>query len=176
MNRHARRLITLSLGAALAAHVSSRPARAHEEGVITLASAAVAVGDDITVDGADFAHAASYKLVLRGGLREYELGVVETDSDGRFSVQLRIPGDVQPGPYRLAAIAPDGDEAATAELEVGPARAETGSEPGAERMPTARADELPIERQWSGFEWFVVGILFGGALVGGAVLYRRPAR
>ena len=163
-------------------------ARAHEKGVITLASGMVAAGSTLQVKGEKFSSSTQLRLVLRGALSEREIGSAETDAAGGFVIELEIPAGVEPGAYRLVAVAPDGDEVASADLEVDAARAvvpesagaeaqeqAAGAEPAAAAMPMPSAEELAIERRWSGFEWFVIGVLIGGAAVAGMFLYRRPA-
>ncbi len=140
----------------------------------------VEAGGELEVVGQRFSATTRYRLVLKGALSEHELGTaVETDADGGFDVRLSIPQEVEPGAYRLVAVAPDGDDAAEVDVEVLPAVTDSASSEAGQgaadagsttRVPSA--EELNIERRWTGVEWFVVGVLFGGALAGGIALYR----
>lgn len=178
----------VSVLAVMIVAMAASQARAHEKGVITLASAMAAAGSSLQVMGEKFSSSIQLRLVLRGALSEREIGSAETDAAGGFMIELEIPAGVEPGAYRLVAVAPDGDEVASADLEVEAAPAvvpesagagaqehAAGAEPAASAMPMPSAEELAIERQWSGFEWFVIGVLVGGATVAGIFLYRRPA-
>lgn len=160
---------------ACSALAASSAAAAHDEGVLNLASESVQAGTAVALAGEQFA-AGTYRLALKGALREYELGSIEIGADGTFSHSLAVPRDVEAGAYRLVIVASDGDEAAAVDLEVlaaAPAAMDHSAEAAA-MSPQPSAEELAIERDWSGAEWFVVGVLFGGALVGGATLLRRP--
>ncbi len=158
----------VSVLAVMIVAMAASQARAHEKGVITLASGMAAAGSTLQVKGEKFSSSTQLRLVLRGALSEREIGSAETDAAGGFVIELEIPAGVEPGAYRLVAVAPDGDEVASADLEV-------EAEPAASAMPIPSAEELAIERRWSGFEWFVIGVLVGGAAVAGMFLYRRPA-
>ena len=166
---------TLALLSALTVcPMAAGAAAAHEEGVLTLASPTVAAGSKLSLQGEHFS-AGSYTLFLRGALREYDVGSVEVGGDGTFALDLAVPPAVEPGAYRLVAIADDGDEAAAADVEVlaAPQGAPAREADAALTRPTPSAEELDIRREWSGAEWFFVGVLFGGAVVGGAALLRQ---
>jgi hypothetical protein len=45
---------------------------------------------------------------------------------------------------------------------------------GVQEMASPRADEMIIERDRSGIEWLVIGVLLGGASGGGAALFWKP--
>ncbi len=167
------RLFVLALTTSLA-HASAGPAEAHEEGVLTVASPSAAAGSALAVSGEHFSGSTSFRLLLKGALREYELGTIDSDTAGAFTREIVIPADVRPGAYRLVAVAPDGDEAAEVDLEVEEESGGDATGSGARSMTQPRADELSIERSYSGIEWFLLGVLFGGALAGGIALYRRP--
>lgn len=154
----------------------------HEEGVLTLDRAEVKAGAGLEVGGRDFTPATRFRLVLQGGLREYELLEARSDSAGAFLLDLSIPDTVEPGSYRLVAIAADGDIAASVDLsvlEAAPAAAEGAPRPeeaapaDSAKRPSPSAVEIELQRSWSGVEWFVIGLALGGALAGGAVLLRR---
>lgn len=151
----------------------------HDEGVLTLAAPTASAGGSLSVSGEHFSAGTAYRLLLKGALREYELGRVEASAAGTFTATLDVPESAPPGSYRLVAVAPDGDEAAEVdlELEAMPVTAQSSeSESNQPRAAATRpsAEDLVVERRWSGFEWFVIGALFGGGLAAGVVLSRRP--
>lgn len=148
------------------------PSVVHEKAVLESSRSSVPAGAVLPLDGRDFGAGESYVLRLMGALREYDLGEVEADAEGLFSIELAIPGSVTPGTYQVVAVAPDGDVAARLDLTV--LEAEAAEPEGAEARPAgeaahevaprvARADEMPIERSRSGLEWGVIGLLIGGA-------------
>ncbi len=172
-------LAALTLLGTLAASFAVSPLQAHEEGVLTLPSARLTAGGALPVKGSDFSRSTTYVLVLKGALREFELGRVTSDTAGGFEIELSLPGEARPGAYRLVAVAPDGDEASGVELEIeaapvkeSPDREEGPAESASYVAPSA--EPLDIQRDWSAAEWFVLGALFGGALAGGLALLRRP--
>jgi methionine-rich copper-binding protein CopC len=175
MKRLAKHRLVPTLGALLVAVLSPGRAAAHEEGVLRLADARATAGRTLEVGGEKFSAGTPFRLLLKGALKEYELTTVETDAQGNFSLVLPIPATVEPGAYRLVAVAPDGDDAAAADLEIEAAPAapeEAPDEEGAHaalESQTPSAEELAIERSWSGIEWFVIGMLFGAALTAGIV-------
>ncbi|MEE9576834.1 MAG: hypothetical protein V3W35_05425 [Gemmatimonadota bacterium] len=148
------------------------PSVVHEKAVLESSRSSVPAGAVLPLDGRDFGAGESYVLRLVGALREYDLGEVEADAEGLFSIELAIPGSVTPGAYQVVAVAPDGDVAARLDLTV--LEAEAVAPEGADERPAgevvheaaprvARADEMPIERSRSGLEWGVIGLLIGGA-------------
>lgn len=174
-----RYLYPVFLGLASSALLDAHAPLTHEEGVLTLSADAATVGSSLRVTGTDFTASTSYRLALQGALDRYELEAVEADAEGSFELRLSIPDHVRPGTYRLIAVAPDGDESGEAELLIeapttNEADADGGEDDGTSEAPApvARADERTFERSWSGIEWFVIGAIMGGALVGGAALYR----
>ena len=176
--------IPLALAALSGLHAPSETAGAPgapHEAVLTLGSSTAEAGGTLRVSGAEFHSVASYTLVLKGVLDEYEVGTADTDSEGRFTLELEIPANVRPGAYRLVALEADGEEAASRDLTVEPAPADVDVEAGeaspgdAHANPMPRADELVIERRWSGFEWFVIGAALIGALAAGTFFYRGKA-
>ncbi len=176
--------IPLALATLLGLHAPSESAGALHEAVLTLGSSTAAAGGTLRVSGAEFHSLITYTLVLKGVLDEYEVGSTESDSEGRFTLELKIPGNVRPGAYRLVALEPDGEEAASRDLTVEPAPADVDVEAGeaspgeADAMPMPpmpRADELVIERRWSGFEWCVIGAALIGALAAGSLFDRGKA-
>ncbi len=176
--------IPLALATLLGLHAPSETAGAPgapHEAVLTLGSSTAAAGGTLRVNGAEFHSVTTYKLVLKGVLDEYEVGSTESDSEGRFTLELEIPDNVRPGAYRLVALEADGEEAASRDLTVESAPADVDVESGeaspgdADANPMPRADELVIERRWSGFEWFVIGAALIGALAAGSLFYRGKA-
>lgn len=172
------RYIALTLTTLLAAQLTPSSVRAHEEGVLTLSSPTAREGSTLTVKGADFSRLTAYVLVLKGALRSFELGRVTSDTAGSFEIELSLPAAANPGSYRVAALAPDGDEVSVVDLEIeaAPVSLVKEEEPGGEVAGAhagPSAEPLNIERDWSGVEWFVLGTLFGGALAGGLALLRR---
>ena len=166
-------ILPVAAGASFpAAAGASFPSGAHEKAVLESSRSSVAAGAVLPLDGRDFGAGESYVLRLVGALREYELGEVEADAEGLFSIELAIPGSVVPGAYQVVAVAPDGDVAARLDLTV--LEAEAAEPEGAKERPAgeaahdaaprvARAGEMPIERSRSGLEWGLIGLLIGGA-------------
>ncbi len=190
MTTRIRIAIPLALATLSGLHAPSETAGAprapHEAGalheaVLTLGSSTAAAGGTLRVTGAEFHSVTTYTLVLKGVLDEYEVGSAESDSEGRFTLELEIPDNVRPGAYRLVALEADGEEAASRDLTVESAPADVDVESGeaspgdADANPMPRADELVIERRWSGFEWFVIGAALIGALAAGSLFYRGKA-
>lgn len=175
------------------AGASPSDAFGHEKGVLTAARGEVSAGASLEVSGRDLTPATTFRLVLQGALREYQLTEVRSDSAGALSLDLVIPETVEAGSYRLVTLAPDGDVTASVDisvLEAAPGAApqpaseavgdasqhahagSRGSEGGGQATPSAA--DLGLERSWSRVEWFVIGLLLGGALASGAALLRRP--
>ncbi len=151
-------------------------AAAHEEGTLKLADRRLAPGTSIQIMGEKFARGSRLKLALVGVAGRFELGEVETDTAGAFTKSFDLATDLTAGSYRLVAIAPDGDEAAslTVEVLVAAQPAEEASMPNAGRPPTA--EPLALDR--AGSPWVtggaVVGIIFAFVL-GGFLLRRSQA-
>ncbi len=181
MTTRIRIAIPLALATLLGLHVPSEAAGPPHEAVLTLGSSTATAGGTVRVSGDEFPSVTTYTLLLKGVLDDYEVGSTDSDSAGHFTLELKIPDDVRPGTYRLVALAPDGEEAASRDLTVEAPPADVDVEAGnashgeAGATPMPRADELVIERRWSGFEWFVIGAALIGALAAGASLYRRGA-
>lgn len=171
------------LAAVLLLGFGVRAARAHGEGVLKSPHSSVAAGDSLSLLGSKFEASETYRLRLVGALRTIELRRVRADSSGAFDVRVLVPADLAPGRYRAVAVASDGDEAASLTLRVtraGGGRTGSGAagggaypgsagesgeetrQPGAGSRSAARADEMPLERPWSGAEWAVIGLLVGG--------------
>ncbi|MFQ5690797.1 MAG: hypothetical protein ACE5HQ_11055 [Gemmatimonadota bacterium] len=149
-------------------------ALAHEEAVLKSDQSSVAAGGTWTVRGEKFEEGEAVDLRLVGALSEYAMGKAVPDSAGVLSLDLTIPASVKPGAYRLVAIAPDGDEAAsldvtvlaaavTPEGEEGAASSEAAEPPGGHGPTMARSDDIRIERDRSGLGWGIIGLLIGAA-------------
>ena len=187
------RLLTLTSGALLALG-SARPGLAHEKGVLSLPSRSLPVGATVSLRGEKFAADLRLALILTGMGGRTTLAQVRADSAGRFDYELSIPGDLVPGPYRLVAVAPDGDVVAGLDLELIPAvmtqapmsevphdahpmpGAEAHTMPGAEAHRTPGADPLLLTRAKSPL--VTVGALgvMVAALALGVVMLRRSAK
>ncbi|MBI4538272.1 MAG: hypothetical protein HY704_02010 [Gemmatimonadetes bacterium] len=177
----------LSLIAVAALLFAAVPATgwAHGEGVLKSSGSSAAAGSSLPVQGSSFERGVHLRLVLVGALEEYALGEATADSAGAFALEVRVPREAKTGQYRLVAVAPDGDRVATLDLMVTEAGADAGgpeSEPASEQhagheevQAAARADEMPMERPWSGAEWGVIGLLIGLAGGLGIALLRRGA-
>jgi hypothetical protein len=158
-------------------------ALAHEKAVLRSTLSTVAAGRSLPLTGADFTPGVSYRLILLGALREYDLRHIEGEPDSTFDLALSIPPRVVPGVYKLVAIAPDGDRVASLDLTIlEPVATETDSqgdpdergEPErAEMHEAARADEMPIQRSRNGSEWGAIGLVIGLAAGLGVTLIRR---
>ncbi len=97
-----------------------------------------------------------------------------------------IPVEAGEGIYRLEVVAEDGDVSASLELTVTAWPAAAGADPsgatpdmdhmaGMPSIPTARADDVTIERSGSGAGWALIGGLIGMAAgLGIGLLSRRP--
>jgi hypothetical protein len=175
-------------GSVSPAHGSVSPvprsvALAHEEAVLRSSQTSVAAGSSIELSGSDFAGTESYQLRLLGVLDEYDVGRVEADSSGVFSHQLAVPAEVAPGAYQVVAVASDGDVVARLDVTVLAAAAggTTGTMAADHAMgdqagPAARHDDIQIERDRSGVEWGMIGLVIG--LAGGiglGMVRRTPA-
>jgi hypothetical protein len=155
---------------------------AHEEAVLRSSQTSAAAGSSIELTGSDFAGSESYQLRLLGVLNEYDAGEVAADSTGVFSHQLAVPAEVVPGAYQVVAIASDGDVVARLDITVMAAARETSENMAADHAmgdqaePAARHDDIQIERNRSGFEWGMIGLVIG--LAGGiglGMVRRTPA-
>ena len=161
-----------------------RTALAHEEGAIHLGAKRVAVGGDLSMRGERLPKNASLRLELRGALETFRLGEVRTDAKGLFQSRVGLPPEVGAGTYKLVAVAPDGDKAAEAELEVtsAPTAAhEMGAHgvantaPGSTASPHPTAEMMTLPRSTTGLELAVISgfvLLCGG--LGGTLVLRAP--
>jgi hypothetical protein len=155
--------------AGLALPLAPSPAGAHGDAVLELASNSVAAGTTVTVEGSSFETGSAYRLRLVGAMDQHDLTEVRPDSEGAFSLELRVPAAVADGRWELIAVAPDGDVVARTPLTVvassagGGAAADGAPDDGQDRG--ARAGEIDLERERSGSEWGAIGLLVG--LAGG---------
>lgn len=154
-------------------------AYAHGEATLKSAVKSVAAGASLTLNGDDFEAGESSRLVLKGALKDYELGSVTAKADSTFTTDVVVPADARPGQYRIVAMGPDGDEDATLDMVV-TAAGESG-DTGPEGMAgmqqpagTARADEITVQRNLSGMGWGLIGVVIGLAGGLGVGLLRKP--
>ena len=167
---------TLAVGS-LVAVITSVPATTiaddalrHPEGTLKLAERQLVAGSAVPIGGEKFAEHGKLELLLVGVTGRFSLGDVTADSVGGFAESFDIPVDLELGAYRLVAIATDGDEVASLNVEL--LAAAPSSDEDAGHAPT---DE-PLILDRTGGRWVrggaVVGIMI--ALVGGGLLLRKP--
>ncbi len=178
--------IALLLAAAGMAGATGRGGAAHEEAVLRSSQSSVSAGASLELSGSDFTGSETYKLRLLGVLNEYDVGEVAADSAGTFTRQLTVPAEVPPGAYQIVAVASDGDVVARLDITVlegraGGAVGASGDHSGgggqdSDPSSAARHDDIRIERDRSGVEWGVIGLLIGLAGgVGLGMVRRTPA-
>ncbi|MFQ5705335.1 MAG: hypothetical protein ACE5HT_15115 [Gemmatimonadales bacterium] len=149
---------------------------AHPEGVIKLANSRFAAGISIQVDGAKFHPGSILRLQLVGTDATIDLTEVQVDSGGTFVHAVDIPAGLQPGSYRLVALASDGDVAAGLDVmvlarAVEEEHADTHEE---DEHDEPSAEPLVLERAHSPLVTggAITGIVLAFAL-GGVLLYRN---
>ncbi len=163
----------------------------HPEGTLKLAERQLVAGSTVPIGGEKFAEHGKLELLLVGVAGRFRLGDVTADSVGGFAESFDIPADLELGAYRLVAIATDGDEVASLNVELlaevpssdegaghaedDSGRAEDGHAHDAGPPEDAPTDE-PLILDRTGSPWVrggaVVGIII--ALVGGGLLLRKP--
>lgn len=147
---------------------------ADPRGTLKLASRTLVPGGTVQIDGERFARGKTLELVLIGLDGRIRLGDVIADSVGRFARLFDTPADLDAGPYRLVAIAADGDEVASlnVELMAAPEEPEAGDAHPEAAEPTG--EPLALDRAES--PWVTGGALVGivFALVAGGLLLRKP--
>ncbi len=158
--------------------VDASPAGAHPEAVLESDRSTVDAGGSVALRGSEFGADDTYTLQLQGALNEYDLGEAKSDGDGNFQLDITVPADVRPGSYQIVAIASDGDVSARLDLTVMaamPANADEHADMDGAEMEehAATADEIRIERDRSGVEWAVIGLVIGAAGGLGIGLRRR---
>lgn len=164
----------------IAASAAVLAAARHPDALLKSSVSTVGAGATMPLEGEMFLPDQKVKLMLQGAFNEYDLPEIKANVEGKFSTTLEIPSDVRPGAYALVAIANDGDIVARLEVSVEAAHEAAGHDMTAmagrwETAPTARAEDMPIERSRSGIEWGTIGLLIGlSAGLGVSVL--RTAR
>jgi len=184
-----RQALTLSSLAALVATVPAaaiaRDAIAHPEGTLKLAERQLVSGSTVLIRGEMFAERGKLQLLLVGVTGRFQLGDVSADSVGGFAESFDVPADVDVGAYRLVAIAADGDEVASLNVELlaaAPEAVEENGQEGAashsedgEHAEAAEPTDEPLSLDRAGSPLVtggaVVAILF--AFVTGGLLLRR---
>ena len=141
-------------------------AAVHPEAILKSTQSSVEAGRDLPLVGGEFSNGETFRLVLLGALNDYPLRDVDTNDEGKFTIDLAIPANVRPGQYQLVAYAPDGDRTATMDVSVTAAATETAEEGHDESMASgATAEEMIIQRSTTGVGWGVIGLVIG--LAGG---------
>ncbi len=151
----------------------------HEEGTLKVADRTFVPGSTVQIGGEKFSRGGKLDLVLIGVAGRFPVGEVTADSAGGFSASFEVPMDVEVGAYRLVAIATDGDEVATLNVNMlaapppaapeddhGQSEDHEGAEPSAEPLSLDRAHS-PLVRGGA-----IVGIVL--ALAAGGMLLRKP--
>lgn len=182
----------------LAAAITAAPAAAiaadalrHPEGTLKLAERQLVAGSTVPIGGEKFAEHGKLELFLVGVAGRFSLGDVTADSVGGFAKSFGIPTDLVLGAYRLVAIATDGDEVASLNVELlaeapssdegaGHAEDDSGHVEDGHAHDAGPAEDAPTDEplilERAGSPWVrggaVVGIII--ALVGGGLLLRKP--
>jgi hypothetical protein len=133
-------LLVLASGVALAhgdTSVGVQPLTPKPDEVITVTVKGEALGEDTEVE-----------VRVMGQGEDVDLGEVQTDAEGDFTAEFRLPADLKPGTYQLKAI---GEESAEIQLTVkegpaGSAAQEQPSEPAAEEEAAA-GEQAAMEQQ-----------------------------
>ena len=107
----------------LAATVTAVPqvgatAPVHPEGVLRLSDRHLVQGSTVQIGGEKFSENGNLDLVLVGVAGRFTVGKVTADSVGGFESSFEIPADLEVGSYRLVAIASDGDEVASLNVDL----------------------------------------------------------
>ena len=148
----------------------------HEEGTLKVADRSFVPGSTVQIGGEKFSRGGKLDLVLVGVAGRFLVGEVTADSAGGFSASFEVPMDIAVGAYRLVAIATDGDEVATVNVNMlaappapedhGQSEDHEGAEASAEPLSLDRAHS-PLVRGGA-----IVGIVL--ALAAGGMLLRNP--
>ena len=147
----------------------------HPEGALRVANPQFTQGSAAQIGGEKFATDGVLELFLVGVAGRFTLGKVTADSVGGFNNSFDIPIDTEVGSYRLIAVATDGDEVATVNVNVLAAPEEpVPVDPEAPAMVEPSAEPMVLDRARSPLVTggAVVGIVF--ALVTGGMLLRKP--
>lgn len=119
-------------------------------------------GDVITVKGDLLGPNSEVEVRVIGAGVDADLGEVDTNAEGDFSAQFRLPADLKPGTYQVRAI---GAKSATTQITVvGAAGAEAGS-----------MQEAPVLRERPLAEAAILVGLFG-VLAALGLVFARTAR
>lgn len=154
----------------------------HGEGVLTAERGTMAAGESLKLTGAAFEPGETYEIKLVGPLQEFLLATVRVAPDSTFALTVAIPADAREGSFRLEVVAPDGDVSAGLDvtlLAAAPIPNESSTDPmaGMDHPPgamMARADEIAINRSYSGVALAMIGGLIGlAAGLGIGLLSRR---
>jgi hypothetical protein len=162
------------LVAALAAALSVGVVLAHGQSV-GVDPASAKPGDTIALKGRDLGVDRAVKVKIVGTGVERELGEAQTDDDGAFTAQYKVPADLMPGPYQIQA---EGKETATTDFAVlaaGGAGDQMAGQTSGEAAPAAPAQPgMPVrERPLSETAGLVA--LFG-VLAGLGLFFAQTAR
>jgi len=160
--------------------VAVATAWAHEKGILKPATRTLTAGDTLAVAGEKLPKRERITLRLVGVGDRIALDTVQADSAGAFAVRVLVPGSVPPGPYRLVAVAEDGDEVAALDVTVvaaapaadhaamdHPDEVTAAGEPSAEPLVLDRARSAAVT-------WSAVGAIVLALGLGGALLRRPP--
>ena len=128
-------LLAALLGLATLIAFGGSVALAHGESV-TVEPETAKPGDDITVRGIGLGSNTEVEVFLVSTSTNIDLGEVQTDAEGAFTAQFRLPAGIAPGPYQIRAI---GDETASADFRV--------LVVGGAEGPTASTEEMPIRER-----------------------------
>lgn len=144
---------------------------AHEGGgeeEVAVEPAEVTAGDSVVAAGRGLEPDDERVLVLAGAHLVVDFGTVTTDDEGRFEIELTIPGHLPSGTYELRAI---GDETVTATLAV------TAAPGGAEASAAADdPSQAVVPRDRTPVELGVILVLAALAAAGGGFLVMRAER
>jgi hypothetical protein len=170
-----RPLVTTILASALVATLSVGVALAHGQSV-GVDPASAKPGDTITVKGKELGVDRAVKVKVVGTGVERELGEAQTDDDGAFTAQFKVPADLVPGPYQIQA---EGKETATTDFAVLAAGGADGQMAGqtsgqaAPTVPQMPARERPLTETIGLVAVF--GVLSGLGLFFARTAKRQPA-
>lgn len=177
----------------LAAAITVTPAAAitadairHPEGTLKLAERQLFAGSTVPIGEEKFAEHGKLELLLVGVAGRFRLGDVTVDSVGGFAESFDVPADLELGAYRLVAIAADGDEVASLNVELLAATSDADEEQGhaegaghsedGEHAEGAEPNDEPLALDRPGSPWVnggaVLAIIF--AAVAGGLLLRKP--
>ena len=111
-------VLTLALLPQAATAKGDSPDIRHPEGTLTLSNRQLVPGTAIEIGGRDFGARSALELVLVSVAGRFALGSVTADSVGGFTRSFDVPMDMNIGAYRIIAVAGDGDEVASLNVEM----------------------------------------------------------